>query len=246
MNGGWTAPGTARRGAPHGGAEGPRRARASSLCWLVGWLAAFGCSGAPAPGLDAAADVGGADAGDAGGEGGDAGRADADAGGPDEDGDGVPAALDCDDADGAVGSTATSTCTNECALSGTVTCADGVWGECSAPLSCLCATEGERRIGACGRCGTVSQECRSGRWFDLSLCAGEGVCDPTSFEDRTYRCARQQRFCDDTCSWTEWLDVDRAPGECEPGERTCVFVDMYRVCTDECVWMSVSREECRT
>jgi hypothetical protein len=156
----------------------------------------------------------------------------------DMDGDGVVARRDCDDNDNAVTSTASRACTGVCGM-GTESCTDGTWGACSAPTDCVCTTEGETRIGTCGRCGMQSQTCTSGRWTGVSACLGEGVCTLGAVESRmTMRCGTEERLCGATCAWGEWLTAV-PDGPCYPTEfRRCPDgTDRFNECDDLCQWL---------
>lgn len=161
----------------------------------------------------------------------------ADVGPADQDMDGVPAARDCDDTDTAVGASSSRACSSACGA-GTETCADGVWGVCSAPTDCVCTTEGEMRVGTCGMCGMQSQRCTGGVWTGASSCLGEGVCVPASVESRdTMFCGTEERLCGIDCNWGEWLQAT-PDGECIPTySRTCPDnPTLQQSCQEDCMW----------
>lgn len=154
----------------------------------------------------------------------DAGGADAplvpDAGPVDGDGDGILSSQDCDDADGAVGRSATRACASMCGT-GTETCTDGIWAPCSAPTDCACSSAGSTRIVPCGFCGMQSQTCDGTTWRDMGACLYQGECSAGRSEvEATPRCGERQRLCDGECYWLEW--VQTAPdGECASGTCFC-------------------------
>lgn len=155
----------------------------------------------------------------------------------DGDGDGVPRAMDCDDADPMVAATASRSCSNMCG-SGTESCTNGTWSACSAPTDCMCATEGEMRVGTCGMCGMQSQRCTGGVWTGVSSCLGEGVCVPASVESRaTMFCGTQERLCGESCTWGAWLQAT-PDGECIPTRtRTCPDnPSRDQSCLEDCMW----------
>lgn len=153
---------------------------------------------------------------DAGGHPPDTGAPDPDGGVPDGDGDGVPTSVDCDDADPAVGSTATRSCSSACGV-GLERCTDGAWGACDAPTECACDTPGAMRSVPCGRCGIASQRCQDDHtWSMPSTCFGEAECFDGEIERSVVRCGESARICDATCHWRPWMEIT-PPGECEAG-----------------------------
>lgn len=162
----------------------------------------------------------------------------------DRDADGVPDDADCDPDDPAVGATASRACDRGCGA-GTESCTDGVWGECSTPSECACATPGMRRVVTCGRCGMMSEECIEGRWQSVSMCLNQGECAVGDVENRSLpHCQSDQRLCDAACRWSAWATI-RPRGECEAGTMSTECVDYggpggifnlsVWTCTDECV-----------
>lgn len=183
----------------------------------------------PVPGDDAGRSDSGAASRDAG----------TDAGGDaDGDGDGVPARVDCDDADPAVGASAERACSTECG-GGMERCTDGVWTACDAPTDCACSTPGMMRLVGCERCGMQSQRCSDSMvWEAVSECLGQGECEVAAVETRmTPRCGTEQRLCGSTCAWGAWSSVV-ADGECEPGTSDfCSPDDLNRRrCDESCRW----------
>lgn len=195
--------------------------------------------GEPGPGTDGGSLDAGTEPRDAGST--DAGPPPADAGTDDRDGDGVPDGGDCAPDDPAVGATSSRPCDRGCGA-GVETCADGVWGACSAPSDCTCDTPGMRRVAACGMCGMVSEECMDGRWQSVSMCLNQGECMPGAVEDRDQpRCQVDQRICTEGCVWGEWSTIVPA-GPCEPGTMGfCSFDEDWR-CVEGCV--QVDNPEC--
>lgn len=164
-----------------------------------------------------------------------------DAGPEDVDRDGVPAAVDCDDADATVGREHTEPCETACGA-GEVTCADGARGECNAPTDCLC-TVGDVRMLPCRRCGTGTQRCvATNDWRWDAECADQGECDAGATEEQSVpMCGRQMRTCTDECAWSEWVDVV-PPGVCERGEITHCEGGATFVCPSDCTaptWCTV-------
>ena len=160
----------------------------------------------------------------------------ADAGTDDADGDGVPAVLDCDDGDPAVGERAERACTGACGM-GTERCTRGLWDPCDAPVDCACDTPGEMRLVACARCGMQSERCSDARrWESASMCFDQGECEPAAVEERmTLRCGTEQRLCGATCGWGGWANTV-PDGECEPGSWQPCPERGWRNCDETCHW----------
>ncbi len=212
--------------------QGLRGLVVSALCAIV--VLACGAPD-PDPGVDGGPvlDAGRMDAG-----------ADAGASATDADGDGVPVERDCDDHNASIGATYVQACDYACPAGGRQTCTDAVWSDCGPHPDCECGAEGEMRVVACERCGMQSQRCTGGLWAEASACLDAGECEGGALEEREYRCTQQQRLCRADCTWGDWNIVSGTEGECDPGTRECLFVGMYRICSDGCTWQYVSREEC--
>ena len=163
-------------------------------CWLLG------CGDGRGPGTDAAVIDGGS---------GDGGSADGD-------GDGVVAALDCDDANASVGETAERACSSACSA-GVERCTRGVWAACDAPTDCACSTPGMMRLASCARCGMRSERCGdAGLWEAVSDCLDQGECEVAAVEERmTTMCGTEQRLCGSSCAWGDWSS-SVPDGECVP------------------------------
>ncbi len=139
--------------------------------------------------------------------------------GLDEDMDGVNAAADCDDTNGAIGRMAERVCTGPCGA-GVEQCSDGVWGACSAPTECDCSDGDAPRTIACPGCGTQTQVCMGGVWVDDGACetSGDG-CNPgeTRGGAPCGMCGMAQEICDLSCTWQEG-SCEGESGECAPGD----------------------------
>ena len=138
--------------------------------------------------------------------------------GVDADSDGVNAASDCDDTNGAIGRMAERVCTGPCG-SGVEQCTDGVWGSCSAPTECDCVEGDPDREIACPGCGTQRQVCMGGSWVDDGSCttSGDG-CNPGETRGGTAcgMCGTAREICDLSCSWQAGA-CEGESGECAPG-----------------------------
>lgn len=165
--------------------------------------------------------------------------------GTDVDGDGVPAEIDCNDTDPAIGSTTERGCSSRCG-EGVERCADGRWETCTAPLTCDCADGSPPRTLDCERCGTQSQVCTGGAWVNDGTCMGQGPCTPADIDMGALcgMCGRQERRCQADCTWGPWACV--AEGECtaaaiETGTRACTTgcggnETRTRTCSGACMW----------
>lgn len=165
--------------------------------------------------------------------------------GSDGDSDGVPSEMDCDDADPAVGSTASRTCSSACGA-GASSCTDGVWSECTAPSSCDC-TDGEPpRTVACDRCGMQRQICTGGAWTNDGTCTGMGACAPGDMQTggACGSCGTLVRSCNVDCTWGDYVcmgegacaagatETDtQACGACGTGTQT-----RTHTCQTDCTW----------
>ena len=157
--------------------------------------------------------------------------------GNDRDGDGIDDVSDCAPDDPLVGSSGTRSCSSACG-DGMEVCTGGVWGTCSAPTDCTCTTEGETRLGACGRCGEHSEQCLGGFWEVVSLCLGQGECSVGELDSlEGPRCRLEQRLCGADCAWGPW-DLVHPEGVCDRGWGECIrnpdgtYTEQY--CTPSC------------
>ena len=136
----------------------------------------------------------------------------------DMDGDGVNAAMDCDDTNSSVGRMAERVCGGACGA-GVEQCADGVWGACSAPTECDCTAGDPPREIACPGCGIQRQICQDGSWVDDGACMtmGDG-CTPGATRSGTScgMCGTTSEFCNLDCSWEAGACMGET-GECAPG-----------------------------
>ncbi|MGE0787693.1 MAG: hypothetical protein AB7S26_18605 [Sandaracinaceae bacterium] len=166
---------------------------------------------------------------------------------PDADGDGVPVSQDCDDADPAVGRTASRACTTMCG-SGTETCSSGVWTDCDAPTMCNCmeprvCSPGDVEMGAlCGMCGRQERRCRTDCRWGPSMCVEEGECSPGTMDTPETRacpgtCGGTQtrsRTCTSGCTWGTFTDWGPTCPTCGPvcGDGTCTSPETCSSCAD--------------
>ncbi|NIR59730.1 MAG: hypothetical protein GWO02_09505, partial [Gammaproteobacteria bacterium] len=150
----------------------------------------------------------------------------------DEDGDGVSAALDCDDLDPALGQNATLPCDSDCGA-GTERCMGGVWNACTAPTDCACSPTDEPRTVPCERCGEQRQVCIGGVWQDDGACMAMGACEPG--ETRTGEscadgCGTEIESCTTSCEW----GAAACMGACVCGDGTCNGTENRLSCPGDC------------
>lgn len=145
--------------------------------------------------------------------------------GVDLDGDGVLADVDCDDLDLAIGRMAERSCTSSCGT-GVTRCTDGVWADCTAPVSCDCDPGSPPRMIPCMHCGLQRQVCDGGLWRDDGTCTGGGPCsvgerDPGG---TCGNCGTQSRDCMADCTWGPWAcsgEGSCTGGTTETGMQAC-------------------------
>ncbi|NOY94211.1 MAG: hypothetical protein GXP55_23790 [Deltaproteobacteria bacterium] len=148
----------------------------------------------------------------------------------DADGDGVSAALDCDDSDPAVGDNVERVCSGTCG-DGVEICTAGEWAACTAPTDCDCTAGTPARTIPCPRCGMQRQTCVGGTWVDEGSCEGAGACDPGAMEAGTAcGCGTQQRTCTTACEWTDFVCV----GDCFCGDGSCNGAETCGTCPGDC------------
>lgn len=165
--------------------------------------------------------------------------------GGDGDGDGIDARIDCDDDDPTIGATAEMRCEGACGA-GMQRCTDGVWSECSAPVSCTCEPGTPPRMIPCERCGMQRQQCVDGRWQNDGPCTGSGPCSPGEVDTggACGHCGVERRTCGVDCSWGPWACEGEgvcAPGSTQSETQACGacgtgFQTRTRTCGSDCAW----------
>ena len=131
-------------------------------------------------------------------------------------------------------------CDTSCGAGFEVCGDDSEWGDCDAPVDCLCEP-GDIGTQPCGNCGFVENLCLDeGVWSTSDVCLSEGQCAPDDVETQDCgSCGTQSRTCDDSCGWSEWGACESG-GACTPGDeeqQSCGACGAQtRTCDDACSW----------
>lgn len=164
----------------------------------------------------------------------------------DVDEDGIAAAIDCDDENIDIGSSAMRECRSQCGT-GVERCVNGMWSPCNAPSTCDCQEGDPPRELNCARCGVLRQTCVDGQWADDGTCSAVGECSPgerRATGQTCGLCGREVRVCGSDCTFG--AVVCENEGECRPdttenGSEACSGCGggtrtRERVCDTACHW----------